>query len=143
MKYKEIKYINDIECKLGEIYNDNHIELKNDNLYLSKTFAKYLLNKDFSGLNRYHNFYKTNLKIWYSGILITIYIKEIISSNGIRYSISGNSGDWGFGGLQRTKRETLGVRIKRKVNKYIINIYKDSPFIRFEKIKNIINSLEL
>ena len=139
---KVIELIEDVKCKLGEIYDDDFIKIKNDNLYINELFAKYLIQRDFKIKSKHVvNYYHTKYSIRNFNSSVGIYIKEYNGSNGLKYSIAGSSGSYGFNGLQHTLKETLGVRTKRIVNKKILEIYKDSYFIRSVKIKKIINDI--
>jgi hypothetical protein len=138
LKLKNINNIFDIQCTLGEVYEDKHIRLKNDNMYISKDFAGFLIGGEFKEIPQYRsNFYRTKYHIDTNSCYVGIHIREYRTINGIEYCLAGSSGSFGFGGLQHTKNEYLGVRIKRKVNKHIIDIYINSFFIRYEKIRKL------
>lgn len=137
---KVIENIKDLKFKLGEKYNSKHITIKNDNMYISKEFALYLIHEPLKEHKRYRsNLYRTKYNVEYQGASITIVIMESKFSEDIRYLIAGSCGSYGFNGMQFTSAERMGVRTKRVVNKYLVNLFLSSPILRLEKIRVLMN----
>jgi hypothetical protein len=138
-----IQNIFNIKFKLGEKYSNEHIYLSNDNMYISYDFFYYLMTNKNQLLNiKKHEYY--NLCIYLrikDYIKLTLYAKYIEFSNenlkNYKFIICGSSGDYGFNGMERTTKLILGINTKRKVNRYLIKKYLESPLCRYEKIKKL------
>lgn len=134
--------IHDLKFKKGEVFESYHIKIKNDWVYVSEEFARFLL-IDTSSLSR--NYRYTNYGIIYGGMYkLIIYVRTIRhSDDNVIYKICGSSGSHGFGGLEHTMREELGVRVRRLVIKKIVEIYLSTPSLhRGEKIKQILEKIK-
>jgi len=124
--------------KKDETYIGNHLKLtKSGMLYMTYDFASYLA-KDGYDLSKKHSYIPTKYHIVYSNIYrCDLYIKKTNNNSKFEYYLLGSSGSHGFNGMQDTKKETLGIRTVRRANKYIFDIYIESPLSRSEKIKII------
>jgi hypothetical protein len=150
MVIDKLKYL---KFKRGDIFENKDIYLKNDSMYISKDFAilmdtEYKLHAaitlaENTKKERYFLINKFTVRDGYSIILITIYLYTNILSTNIkirdRFKVCGMSGDYGFGGIQPYISKTFGVRIKRQVYKKLLKIYFESPLIRKEKLREILD----
>lgn len=124
----------DIKHTKGETFDSQHIRITSYAfMYISEEFAKWIIDRESP--TRYNI---TNHSITYNGMYkLSIYIRVLHGDTKHKYLVAGSSGSHGFGGLEYTKREELGVRVRRKVNKKIIEIYLSSPFSRKEKLEKL------
>lgn len=140
----------DLKYKKGEYFENKYIKISNDNIYLSDEFINNVLSLDIiSTLNmmkslslNYHNT-NINMTINHNGFnfcKLTIYLFYIgkYKTSKHEWLVCGSSGDYGFNGLERTKKELLGVNTKRKVIRFFVNLYLNSKLARKEKIESFL-----
>lgn len=140
----------ELKFKKDEKFLNNNIYIaKNGQLYMTNEFASYLYGSNLT--NKKRNWYHLNdHHITYGDYInykCNLYVKKTnnLQTKGLEkfnFYLCGNSGSHGFGGMQFTKKKTLGVKTVRKSNKYIIEEYLKSPFFRLDKIKKIIEKIK-
>jgi len=124
-----------MKLKKGTIFKNDHIRLKNDVMYISDIFAQTLIPKD-KILGKCSCTHTNHYIIYDDMYKLSIYL---IKRNNNEYLIAGSSGTHGFCGGQQYKKYTLGLKVKRKTYKYLIDIYNnDIQFNREEKLKRIL-----
>lgn len=137
-KINVVENITDLQFKLGEFFESEHIKIKNDNMYVSKSFAKYLIKQPFKEYVKHcSNMYHTKYGVKYRGFYTHVVIRDIMDNGVIKYLVAGSCGSHGFGGMQHTQSETLGVMVRRVVNKMLVDTFLESPLNRLAKIKKI------
>ena len=141
-----ITNIFDIQFKKGEIFIGKHIYIKNDNLYMTKEFAEYLIgHKESKGwwihLNHRYIVYNKNGINYKCNLYVRKFNGFINEKKRFNYILTGSSGSTGFNGMQDTKKLTLGIKVVRKANKFIVDEYMNSKFSRLEKIQQIRNKI--
>lgn len=135
-------YINNIynlKYKKGELFENDHIVIKYDNMYLSYEFVEYL--------KRIYGTLTLTIK---GNKRLTLYFKyDYVSDRGTDnkiWKLCGYCGDWGFGDRCYTGKYSYGVRVRRKAIKKIINLYLKSHFSivekREEKLLKILQNIE-
>lgn len=131
-----VNNIHDLKFKLGEYFISEHINIKIDNMQISERFAKLLIKEPIKEPKQHSStFYQTIFITHFNSARVTIYVRQ---SHDNRFYIAGQSGTYGFGGLQCTKKEYLGVRTRRIVNKVIVDYYLTTNLPRLEKIKKLL-----
>jgi hypothetical protein len=130
--------VRELTFKKGEKYKGKHIYINNDRLFVSDEFANYLVTDIKERSNRlWHSLsFKSSINYGYM-YKCSLLLKHVVLTNNPQYTyeLCGLSGSYGFGGLEYTKKETLGVRTRRRANKHIIKLYLESKFSRLEKLK--------
>lgn len=135
-----INRLAELKFKKGEVFTSYHINIKNDNMRISEEFAKYIISLD----DNIH--YNTNTKYYHTKLYV-VDTNRFKTTIGIRYSkrngknnhlIYGMCGDYSYNLFER---DSLGLYVKRRVNKYLINLFLYSPLSRFEKIERIKNKI--
>jgi len=129
---KDLKY-----CK-GEYFKNKHMLIKNDNIHISEQFARILIKKPLVlGYNKTEFIVRAKVDFLNQVVLIFIF-----KSNGIvsehPWVVCGCCGSYGFNGLEYSRREQLGVKIKRKAIRKIVEVYLCSNLSRKEKLIDIL-----
>jgi hypothetical protein len=139
--------ISQLKFKKDEKFLNNNIYIsKSGTMYMTANFASYLYGSNLT--NKIKNWYHLKHYITYSDIFrCQLCVRKFsgLQEKGFEkfnFYLCGSSGSHGFGGLQDTKRETLGIRTVRRANKYIIGQYLISHLSRLDKIKKIVNKIK-
>lgn len=126
-----VNNIKDLKFKLGEKFENYHILIVNDTMYISDDFYK-LIEQNNIGFNS---------KSKHCHVTLSFKDASTRKLNNKAWRLCGRSGDYGFGQWFYTKKFTLGVRVKRESIKKIVELYMISPLyineIRKEKLLRI------
>jgi len=133
-----INNINELKFKKGEQFKNLFFKINHDNMYITDEFLKLLYDKEpkYRILSSKHSITVNGMYM-----LTICFIKH---ENGTNYKwlVAGSCGDYGFNGMERIKRNTYGVRTKRRVFNYLVKFYLNTNLCRIEKILKLKNNIK-
>jgi hypothetical protein len=142
-----IENIKDLQFKKDEVFKNEYFWIRYDNIYLTDEFAKLYIKEYKQKVDRIiftPTTINMSVKLNFINVKLSIYFREIHFDNNdekkkYKWLVCGSSGSHGFNGLEYTKKETFGVRTRRKVIKHMVNLFLENKKLnRIEKIKNIL-----
>ena len=133
-----IERIENLKFKKGEEFINNFFKIKNDNIYLTDDFLFLFFNKKDIMNKWVYSGYSLTIKGMYK---LTLYFRRIDNNTKYKWLVAGSCGTHGFNGMEYTKKECLGVRVKRQVINNLVIFYLKSNLSRIDKILKLKNKM--